>query len=170
MSQPFIGEIRMTGFGFAPKDWAMCNGQMLQINANQALFSVLGTSFGGDGRTTFGLPDMRGRVPMHWGTRQNGSTVALGERAGEEGHTLTIAEIPSHAHGATANASSANQANAASNFWGNSKGGNYAAAADGFLDSGAVVNTGNGQAHENRAPFQVVNYMISLRGIFPSRS
>src|SRR4051794_10288640 len=97
MAEPFLSEIRLMSFGFAPKGWALCNGQLLPINQNQALFSLLGTNFGGNGQTTFGLPDMRGRVPIHVGNKHT-----LGEKGGEQAHTLTIQEIPTHIHAANA--------------------------------------------------------------------
>jgi len=169
MSNPYLGEIRMVGFGFAPKNWALCNGQLLQINANQALFSILGTTYGGNGQTNFALPDLRGRVPLHAGTGNSG-TYNLGQAAGEELHTLTVNEMPSHGHSAVGNSGSANQANAALHYWGNSNGSNYASTADGNMAAAAVGNAGSGQGHENRSPFQVLNFIICLAGVFPTRS
>src|SRR3978361_2273346 len=114
MSAPFLAEIRMMSFNFAPKGWALCNGQLLPINQNQALFALLGTTYGGDGRVNFGLPDLRGRVPMHMG-----SGFTLGQRAGEENHTLTMSEMPAHNHVVQANSTAGNAALPNNNFLAN---------------------------------------------------
>jgi microcystin-dependent protein len=157
-------------FGFAPKGWALCNGQLLPINQNQALFSLLGTTFGGDGRVNFALPDLRGRVPIHVG---NGHI--LGERGGEQAHTLAIAELPTHVHVANATSAQADQnsnsasparALAQSNFsfgWG--PGSNFQA-----MDPGEIGNVGGSQAHLNMQPFLTLTFCIALQGIFPSRN
>src|SRR5437867_1022463 len=112
MSQPFLAEIKIISWNFAPQGWAFCNGQLLPINQNQALFSLLGTTYGGNGQTTFALPDLRGRTPVHFG-----DGIALGERAGEAVHTLTINEMPAHTHLPSANSNAANQGSPANNFW-----------------------------------------------------
>jgi microcystin-dependent protein len=163
MAEPFLSEIRIMSFAFAPKGWALCNGQLLPINQNQALFSLLGTTFGGDGRVNFALPDLRTRTPMHVGS---GHT--LGERGGEQAHALSIAEIPTHTH-----ALNGTHAAAATN---NPTGGllagvnnAYAAATDLVaLNPAAVANVGGSQAHLNMQPFLTLSFCIALQGIFPS--
>lgn len=164
MAEPFLSEIRIMSFAFAPKGWAFCNGQLLPINQNQALFSLLGTTYGGDGRVNFALPDLRGRTPIHVGS---GHT--LGERAGEQAHTLTIAELPTHAHVVNANNGAGNTANppnavlskAPANFYGPPQ--NLAA-----MNAASVLNAGGSQAHLNMQPFLTLSFCIALQGIFPS--
>ena len=165
MATPFLGEIRIVGFNFPPKGWVLCNGQLMPISQNQALFSILGTTYGGNGQTTFALPNLQGRVPLHFG---NG--FVQGQSSGEEGHFLTPAEIPGHSHSAMANASSANAAAPGGNFWGNAQQSNYAAAADTTMAPGTVSLVGGGQGHENRSPYLVLNFVIALQGIFPARN
>jgi microcystin-dependent protein len=168
MAEPFLSEIRIMSFNFAPKGWALANGQLLPINQNQALFSLLGTNYGGDGRVNFALPDIRGRVPIHDG---DGHTLA--ERGGEEFHTVSIAETPTHTHTANATTAQADQNSnsaaptrmpAQSNFsflYGPAS--NFQSMAP-----NALANAGGSQAHENKQPFLVVNFCIALQGIFPS--
>lgn len=172
MAEPFLSEIRIMSFGFPPKGWALCDGQLLPINQNQALFSLLGTTYGGDGRVNFGLPDLQGRVPIHMG-----SAHTLGERGGEQGHTLSISEIPTHTH--TLNATSAispdsdgnvpatnrMMAKSAASFL-------YATGASnlGSAAPNAIANVGGSQAHLNMQPFLVLNFSIALQGIFPSQT
>jgi len=165
MATPFLGEIKIFSFVFAPKGWALCNGQLLPINQNQALFSLLGTTYGGDGRVNFALPDLRARVPIHFGS---GHT--LGERGGEQAHTLSIAELPTHTH--TAQASSTNANN-------NSPNGNILAASTALyggatnltsLSPATVTNVGGSQAHLNMQPFLTLSFCIALQGIFPSQT
>jgi microcystin-dependent protein len=168
MAEPFLSEIRIMSFGFAPKGWALCNGQLLPINQNQALFSLLGTTYGGDGRVNFALPDLQGRTSIHMG---NGHT--LGERAGEQAHTLSISEIPTHTHVANATTGAATSATpAADKTLAKSVGANaYGTAAN--LESmapNAVTNVGGSQAHLNMQPFLVLNFSIALQGIFPSQN
>ena len=166
MADPFTGEIRVFGFKFAPRGWALCNGQVLPINQNQALFSLLGTTFGGDGRVNFALPDLRGRTPIHVG-----SAHTLGERGGEQAHTLSIAERPTHTHTPQATSAVATLgtpttttmlANSAQAFL-YSTPTNFAA-----MNAGMVANTGGSQAHLNMQPFLTLNFSIALQGIFPS--
>ncbi len=165
MAEPFLSEIRLMSFNFAPKGWAMCNGQMLPINQNQALFSLLGTTFGGNGQTTFALPDLRGRVPIHVGS---GHT--LGEKAGEQAHTISQSEMPMHTHVVTASsAATGGNALPAGRFLGG--GNNVYHAASGTLTTmnpGTVTNTGGSQAHLNMQPFLALTFCIALQGIFPS--
>jgi microcystin-dependent protein len=170
MAEPFLSEIRIMSFVFAPKGWALCNGQLLPINQNQALFSLLGTTFGGDGRVNFALPDNRARTPIHVGS---GHT--LGERGGEQAHTLSIAELPTHSHvlnGSTSNATAvAPTGNVLAR--GSASNGNpinYHAPATELtaLQAGSVTNTGGSQAHLNMQPFLTLSFCIALQGIFPS--
>jgi microcystin-dependent protein len=168
MAEPFLSEIRIMSFVFAPKGWALCNGQLLPINQNQALFSLLGTTYGGDGRVNFALPDLRGRTPIHVGAGHS-----LGERAGEQAHTLSIAELPQHAHAAKATTAQADQNSnsaapsrtpAQSNF--SSLYGSPASLQP--MAPNALANTGGSQAHLNMEPYLVLSFCIALQGIFPS--
>lgn len=168
MAEPFLAEIRLMSFGFAPKGWALCNGQLLPINQNQGLFSLLGTTFGGDGRVNFALPNLQGRVPIHVGS---GHT--LGERGGEQAHTLSIAELPQHTHVATVSGDLAttNQPDATVTASASSGANLYASATNLVaMSPTAVTNTGGSQAHPNMQPFLTLNFCIALQGIFPSPS
>lgn len=163
MAEPFLGEIRLFTFSFAPKGWAACNGQLLPINQNQALFSLLGTTYGGDGRVNFALPNLRDRVPIHEG---DGHT--LGEQAGESAHTLTLSELPAHTHVVSASSAvgtAVNPTNAvlamASNVYRQPD--NLVA-----LNPASVTNVGGSQPHANQQPFLTLNFCIALQGIFPS--
>ena len=169
MGTPYLAEIRVTSFAFAPKGWAMCNGQLLAINQNQALFALLGTQYGGNGTTTFALPNLQGRAPMHFSGAQ-----PIGQAGGEEVHTLTAAEMPAHVHalrasGKAAASSSPNGGVLAAPARGGTPA--YAAPANLVaLNPAAVTAAGGGQPHENRPPFLAVNFIIALQGIFPSRN
>jgi microcystin-dependent protein len=171
MAEPFLSEIRLMSFSFPPKGWALANGQLLPINQNQGLFSLLGTTFGGDGRVTFSLPDYRGRTPMHVGS---GHT--LGERGGEQAHTLSVAEIPMHTHALNARDTGSSDANVnvpAGNLFSNSKPNNlYQNTSGGLtpLRNETISNTGGSQAHQNMQPFLTVSFCIALQGIFPSQN
>ncbi|WP_299113811.1 phage tail protein [uncultured Winogradskyella sp.] len=172
---PFLGQIMMFGGNFAPRGWALCDGQLLPIASYSALFSILGTTYGGDGRTTFGLPDLRGRVPMHAGTGPGLRNAKLGTKGGKETVTLTTQEIPSHSHSGTIEAADPVSRGAGTDSPTNAypaKGGTYATNKNVTMASDAVAGnpTGGGQAHDNMQPYQVVNYVIALQGIFPSRS
>ena len=165
MAEPFLSEIRIMSFGFAPKGWALCNGQLLPINQNQALFSLLGTTYGGDGRVNFALPDLRARTPTHTG---NGLT--LGERAGEAAHTLTISELPTHTHSANASSSDGNNVVPTNNVLASSLNQSYRAP-DQALTSllpATIANAGGSQPHENMQPYLTLSFCIALQGIFPS--
>ena len=164
MSEPFLAEIRLMSFNFAPKGWAMCNGQFLPINQNQALFSLLGTTFGGNGQTTFALPDFRGRVPIHVGS---GHTV--GEKGGEQAHTLSIAELPMHTHVLNSSTLAANNVLPANNLFAVSPQQVYSTAANlTAMNATSVTTVGGSQAHLNMQPFLTLTFCIALQGIFPS--
>ena len=170
---PFIGQIVMFAGNFAPRGWAFCNGQLLAISSNQALFSILGTTYGGDGRTTFGLPDLRGRTAMHPGTGPGLTERRLGQKGGAESVTLTEAQVPSHSHtvGCVSAAGSTKDPKGALLAGSPGQTGFYhpAPASDTMADT--MLNaTGGGQSHDNMAPFGCVNYIIALVGVFPSRS
>ena len=170
MAEPFLSEIRIFGFNYTPQGWASCNGQLLPINQNQPLFSLLGTTYGGNGQTNFALPNLRGRVPLHFG-----DGLTLGTVAGEESHTLTIQEMPTHNHAVNAfdgtvdsNANSpagalyARAADASSLY--------FSGSADNVMNPGVISNIGGSQPHENRQPFLALNFCIALIGIFPSQN
>jgi microcystin-dependent protein len=165
MAEPFLSEIRIMSFVFAPRGWALCNGQLLPINQNQGLFSLLGTTFGGDGRVNFALPDLRARTPIHVGA---GHT--LGERGGEQAHTLSIAELPTHTHVVNASTSPGNSAVPTSNILGSPLNLSYRAPDSNLtnLMPSSVANVGGSQAHLNMQPFLTLSFCIALQGIFPS--
>ena len=165
MAEPFLSEIRVFSFNFAPRGWALCNGQLLPINQNQALFSLLGTTYGGDGRVNFALPNLQGRVPIHTG---DGHT--LGERGGEQAHTLSISELPAHTHSAQASAAAGTQNVPANNMMLAQRAAEiYRAPSNlGAMIGGTVANAGGSQAHLNMQPFLTLNFCIALQGIFPS--
>lgn len=169
MAEPFLAETRILSFSFAPKNWAMCNGQLLPINQNVALFSLLGTTFGGDGRVNFALPDLRGRTPIH-----SGNNHTLGERGGEQAHTISLAELPTHTHvlksltqPVTTNipANSTALGNTAPNQVYSNSNKNLTA-----MNTGTVTNIGGSQAHLNMQPFLALNFCIALAGVFPSQN
>ena len=164
MAEPFLSEIRLMSFNFAPKGWALCNGQLLPINQNQALFSLLGTTYGGDGRVNFGLPDLRGRVPIHVG---NGQT--LGERAGTETETISMSQMPAHNHLVQANSAPGNIGTPNGNFLANISTKAYGTFTSlTTLSPSTVTNLGGSQPHVNMQPYLTLNFCIALQGIFPS--
>jgi microcystin-dependent protein len=165
VAEPFLSEIRIMSFGFPPKGWALCNGQLLPINQNQALFSLLGTTFGGDGRVNFALPDLRGRVPIHVGS---GHT--LGEGGGEQSHTLSNQEMPTHTHVASASSSPGNQVSPTGNVLASPLNQTYRDPDNAMqpLVAGSIGNAGGSQAHLNVQPFLTLSFCIALQGIFPS--
>ncbi|MFN2577811.1 MAG: phage tail protein [Pyrinomonadaceae bacterium] len=166
MAEPFLSEIRIMSFGFAPKGWALCNGQLLPINQNQALFSLLGTTFGGDGRVNFALPNLQGNVPIHVGS---GHT--LGEKGGEQAHTLSISEIPTHTHTARGSSTAGDVATVPAHLLAASPALVYQPPGGlTSLQPGTIGNVGGSQAHLNMQPFLVLNFSIALQGIFPSQS
>ena len=168
---PYLGEIMLIAGGYAPRGWALCNGQLLPINQNQALFSLLGTTYGGNGQTTFALPDLRDRVPIHFGDGPGLTVRALGERSGESAHTLTVAEIPAHTHLVRASSALATSVTPAGMYAAR----NPAAYAQYVVASPDVVMTATGatggnQAHENLQPCLGLNFCIALQGVFPSQT
>ena len=168
MSEPFLAEIRIFGFNFAPRGWAFCDGQILPINQNQSLYSLLGTTYGGDGRTSFALPDLRGRVPIHVSDGNR-----LGQKSGEETHALTVQEMPAHHHAFQASSGAASTQAGAGNVLGSTDGaGLYVdkAMRSVAMSADQITEAGGGQPHENRQPFQVLNFCIALQGLFPSRN
>ncbi|MGB1242178.1 MAG: phage tail protein [Chitinophagales bacterium] len=167
MSEPFLGEIRIVGFNFAPRGWAFCDGQILPINQNQSLYSLLGTTYGGDGRTSFALPDLRGRTPIH-----EGGGFQLGQKSGAETITLTAAEMPSHTHTLRGKNGPSNGVNPVGASLAQSKAGSshYSDSGNGNMSDVALKNTGGQQAHNNMQPFTTLAFCIALQGLFPSRN
>lgn len=163
MAEPFLSEIRLFSFNFAPKGWALCNGQFLPINQNQGLFSLLGTTYGGNGQTTFALPDLRGRIPLHFGGGFN-----LGQNGGQETHTITISEMPAHTHFINAATADGSTDIPTGNFLGSYNNGYRASGSPTTLAPSSVTNTGGSQPHENRQPYLTLSFCIALQGIFPS--
>ena len=174
MSTCYLGEIRITGFNFAPKGWALCNGQLLSIQQNAALFSILGTTYGGNGTTNFQLPNLQGRVGTHWGTAPGGSSYVLGEIGGEATHTLIQSEIPNHTHTVGAASAGGTSLVPTNNVWAASIDGDplYISAnqANVTMAPNALGTAGSSQPHDNMQPYLVVNFIIALQGIFPSRN
>lgn len=173
MGTPFLGEIKIVSFNFPPKGWAFCNGQLMPIIQNQALFSLLGTQYGGNGQTTFALPDFRGRVPLHVGNE-----FTQGQAAGKEAHTLQIMEMPAHSHWLPASSdegdlrapTQAVTGGTALNAFAASDSVAYSSGGGSTMNPGIVSNVGGSQPHNNMPPYLVLNFVISLQGIFPSRS
>ena len=170
MAEPFLAEIRLVSFAFVPRGWALCNGQTLPINQNQALFSLLGTTFGGNGQTTFALPNLQGRVPIHSGQGFSGQVITLGQQGGEATHTLSVSELPVHNH--TAQGNSGNPDSPPTNgVWAAATVDAYSnGAPNTALHPNALSGAGGSQPHENQQPYLVLNYLIALTGIFPSRN
>jgi microcystin-dependent protein len=166
--EPFIGEIRLVAFSFAPRGWAICSGQLLPINQNQALFALLGTTYGGDGRTTFALPDLRGRIPIGMGQPPAGSSYPLGATGGEETVKLTTRQLPGHAHAVHASSAARTTKNPATAY--PAGGGSYTADKNVRMKAAMIGRTGGGEEHENRPPYLSLNYVIALQGIFPAQS
>jgi microcystin-dependent protein len=171
MSEPFLGEIRTFGFNFAPQGWAMCAGQLLPISQNTALFALLGTFYGGDGVTTFALPDLRGRVGINQGNGPGLSPYVLGQRSGSETVTLTNAQMPTHSHGVMANGGTASTARPDGAVPARGSADAYAAAPDGTaMNAGMIASSGGSQPANNLQPYLALNFCIALQGIFPSRN
>lgn len=172
MSEPFVGEIRMFAGNFAPRGWAFCDGQLLAVSQNDALFSLLGTIYGGDGRTTFGLPDMRGRLPMHAGTGPGLSPRRLGAKAGEEEVTLTVNQLPSHNHGWPAGDGQAQNEDPTDTQFAQGSASVFQTqigAGRTSMNSQAIGATGGSRSHTNLMPFLCVHFIVALFGIYPSR-
>lgn len=167
MGTPFLGEVRIFSFGFAPQGWAACNGQLLPINQNQALFSLLGTMYGGNGTTNFALPNLQGRSPIHVG-----GGFIQGQNGGEASHTLSLNEMPQHVHLGVGNNGAATVSDPANAFWSNGGDNVYSDTPANLapMQTGTVLPVGGNQAHENMSPYLVLNLCISLQGIFPSRN
>lgn len=176
MADPFLAEIRMWGCNFNPRGWAFCDGQLLPIAQNTALFSLVGTTYGGDGRTTFGLPNLQGRAALHQGRGPGLSDYRLGQVGGAENVTLAETQIPSHNHNAVGNDAEGSASSPAGNVWATPGADRdlvwYEAGNGSTVDmaTNALANTGNSQPHQNLMPFQVVNFCIALQGTYPSRS
>ncbi len=172
MSEPFVGEIRMFAGNFAPRGWAFCDGQLLAVSQNDALFSLLGTIYGGDGRTTFGLPDVRGRLPLHAGTGPGLSPRRLGAKGGSEKETLTVNQLPSHSHDFKALKQNAQTPNASGNLLAQTP------TVDLYntdppltsLNNSSINSVGGSRSHTNLMPYLCINYIIALFGIYPSRN
>lgn len=165
MATPYLAEIKVVSFNFAPKGWAFCNGQTLPINQNQALFSLLGITYGGDGVRTFQLPNLQARMPIH----QN-SVYPIGSLGGQSSHTLILTEIAAHNHGAVGVSTNASTDVATGNIWAASSHNPYAASPNTTLVPTTLGQTGGGQPHNNMTPYLVLNFIIALQGIFPSRN
>jgi microcystin-dependent protein len=167
MATPYLSELKLVSFGFAPKGWALANGQLLPINQNQALFSLVGTTYGGDGRTNFALPNLQGRAPIH-----TGGGYSLGQTGGEANHTLSLNEIPSHTHSLQGINANQNSGNPANGFLANTGSQTFYAPPSNLVAmfSGDIGSTGGNQPHPNQSPYLVMNWIIALQGIFPSRS
>jgi microcystin-dependent protein len=172
MADPFVGQIQIVAFNFPPRGWAMCNGQLLSIAQNTALFSLLGTQFGGDGQSTFALPNLQGAVPLNQGEGPGLSPFIMGQQGGEANVSLLTSQIPSHTHGASCDAGMGDQYGPPGNFWATDAGGNneYTGAANAAMNAGAIAPAGSNQPHTNLQPFLVLNYVIALQGVFPARS
>lgn len=172
MSDPYVGEIRMFSGNYAPQDWALCNGQMLPIQGNETLYSLIGTTYGGDGTTNFALPDLRGRLPIHRGQNPHtGTTYVIGQTGGTETVMLTEAQLPVHTHTACARSGNGTQTEPANNLWA-APAGNFQylpnTAADKSMNAANIAATGGGQAHYNMMPYLAINFIICLNnGIFP---
>jgi microcystin-dependent protein len=168
MSEPYVGEIRMFGGNFAPVGWSFCEGQLLPIAGNETLFSLIGTTYGGDGQTTFGLPDLRGSFPLH-----QGSGFVIGQKAGSETVALTVQQMPLHGHFAVCSPGGGNVQGPSGNFWSTDPAGNTAAyneSGGSPMAAGAIGNSGSNQGHDNMQPFLAVSFIISMFGIYPSQN
>jgi microcystin-dependent protein len=165
MSTPFMAEIKIVSFNFAPKGWALCNGQLLPIAQNQALFSLLGTTYGGNGQTNFALPNLQGRTPLHMG-----DGITQGQVGGETAHTLNISEMPAHVHVPVGNSAAATTPTANGNLWANGNNPAYSGTPNAAMNPACILPVGGSQAHDNMSPYLVLNFCIALQGIFPSQN
>jgi microcystin-dependent protein len=165
MAEPFLAEVRIFSFNFPPQGWAMCNGQLLPINQNQALFSILGTTYGGDGRVNFALPNLQGRVPVH-----AGDGIILGQVGGESAHTLSPSEMPAHVHPVTGSSAGATVKSPSGKLWGAAPSSPFAPTPNTTMNPAAVAQVGGSQPHDNHPPTLILNFCIALQGIFPSQN
>jgi microcystin-dependent protein len=171
MSDPYVGEIRMFGGNFAPAGWAFCDGQLLPIAENDQLFTLIGTTYGGDGENTFALPDLRGRIPLHFGTSTTGTTFTQGEAAGSESVTLTAQQIPLHAHPLLASGDAADQNSPANTVLARASANVYFPfAATAAMNGQSIAAAGGSQPHNNMMPFLCISFIISLFGFFPTQT
>ena len=171
MSEPFVGEIRMFAGNFAPRGWAFCDGQLLAVSQNDALFSLLGTIYGGDGRTTFGLPDLRGRIPIHAGSGPGLSPRRLGAKAGTEQETLTVNQLPSHSHTMQASGDGADQRSASGNLFARTAFNSYSQGTPSSpMASNMISSVGGSRSHTNLQPYVCIHFIVALFGIYPSRN
>lgn len=165
MSEPFLGEVKIISWNFPPKGWTFCNGQLLPINQNQALFSILGTTYGGNGQTTFALPNLQGRSPVHVG-----DGIVLGEVGGETAHTLNISEMPAHNHAPVGSTAAASSPSIAGKLWTSNNANPFDPNFNTSMNPATVLAVGGSQPHENMSPYLVLNFIIALQGIFPSQN
>ncbi|GAA0357365.1 phage tail protein [Bacillus horti] len=165
----YIGEIRMFGGSFAPSGWAFCNGQLLQIAENELLYTLLGTTYGGNGQTNFGLPDLRGRVPIHQGSATTGTSYSLGQLGGSETVQLSVNQLPSHTHIVNATSDTGTEANPSGNVWANNVLQYSKSEVSGTMFQGALSSVGGNQPHNNIMPFTAIHFIIALEGIFPQQ-
>jgi microcystin-dependent protein len=169
MATPFLAEIKLVGFNFAPQGWAMCNGQLLSINQNQAIFALLGTTYGGNGTSNFQLPNLQGCSPLHMGSL-SGNNYVIGSAGGAANITLTTGELPAHTHAANGVSTVASSDSPLGNAWADSSSDPYGSSATVPMNSASVGMTGSGDSHENMPPYLVLNFIIALVGIFPSQN
>jgi microcystin-dependent protein len=167
--EPFLGQLILVPYDFAPNGWALCNGQLLSIAQNQALFALLGTTYGGDGVNTFALPDLRGRVPVSFGQGPGLSSYILGETYGAESVTLNTTQTPSHTHSVNCDSARGNEAGPTGRYPAEASHKIYAGTANAQMNAGMIGDTGGGAAHDNRQPSLVLNWIIALQGVFPAR-
>lgn len=173
MSECYVGEIRIFGGNFAPVGWAFCDGSLLPISTNEVLYTLLGTTYGGDGQNTFGLPDLRGRIPLHQGRNPStGTNFSLGQMSGTESVTLASQQLPVHTHNVSANSSTGDSPTPSNNVWGLSDGGKQyvASAPNGTMNPASITAAGGNQPHDNMMPFLTVNFIIATEGIYPQQS
>jgi microcystin-dependent protein len=170
VAEPFLSEIRIVSFDFAPKGWAMCNGQTLPINQNQALFSLLGTTYGGNGETTFQLPNLQGRVALHQGSDPAGNPYNLGQEGGQTEETLTVEQLAAHSHPVTGVSNTANEGTPVENTWADSVDQPYGTTPNVAMNAGSVSNAGGGSSHSNVQPYLTLNFIIALQGIYPTQN